>query len=200
MRSAYLEPDVIAALRHEILNAPRTRRRAWLPFAVQLETGLRIGDVVALRTSDLYGNELHYISKKTEKQGSAVLSAELAAALKEQANGVWLFPSPYNGGEKHLTRQAAWKRIKTAAQRASVTPEGTSPHSMRKVFAVELCAREGLGAVQQALQHSRVDVTEIYALSDFLSKGNAALPLTRADVPRLLQLAVDAVRAMLSVT
>lgn len=60
---------------------------------------------------------------------------------------------------------------------------------------MELCARQGIGAVQKALQHSRVDVTEMYALADYLTPENTGKPLTRGDIPMILQLAVDAVRA-----
>ncbi len=198
MKAGYIEPEAVRALQNAILNAPRPRKQAWLPFALALSTGLRIGDIVALPAGALVGCRLTYTASKTGKQGSADIPPELAEALRSCGNSRWLFPSPYRGGAQHLTRQAAWKRIKTAAKRAELPADGISPHSMRKVFAVDLCARQGLGAVQRALQHSRVDVTELYALSDYLSAGNASKPLTRADVPRILQLAVDAVRASLS--
>lgn len=195
MKSDYISRDDLHALGEVIETAPRTLRRAWLPFAVALETGLRIGDIVALPSSALTGRTLKFTAAKTGKTGSATLSAGLCRRIKAGKNEKWLFPSPYRGGEKHLTRQAAWARLKTAARRANLSPQGISPHSLRKVFAVELCARQGIGAVQKALQHSRVDVTEMYALADYLTPESTGKPLTRGDIPMILQLAVDAVRA-----
>lgn len=195
MRADYIGKDELYTLGVTIETAPRTLGRAWVPFEVALETGLRIGDIVALPASALTGRTLKFTAAKTGKAGSATLSAGLCRRIKAGKNEKWLFPSPYRGGEKHLTRQAAWARLKTAARRAKLSPRGVSPHSLRKVFAVELCARQGIGAVQKALQHSRVDVTELYALADYLTPENTGKPLTRGDIPMLLQLAVDAVRA-----
>ena len=195
MKSDYIRPDELREIGRAMESAPRTFGRAWLPFALALETGLRIGDIVALPSASLKGRTLTYRAAKTGKEGRAQLSSELVRGLRAGMNERWIFPSPYKNGEKHLTRQAAWARIKTAARRANLTSQGISPHSLRKVFAVELCGRRGIGAVQQALQHSRVDVTEIYALADFLTAENSGKPLTRGDIPMILQLAVDAVRA-----
>ena len=197
MKSSYIDRETLLRLKEATERAPRTRN-AWLPFAVALETGLRIGDIVALPAEALRGNKLKYTAAKTGKEGEAELTSELSQQLKRGRNGKWLFPSPYKHGETHLSRQAAWKRIKAAAKRGEVAPEGMSPHSMRKTFAVELYARKGLAEVQRALQHTRVDVTEIYALADFLSAEKASIPLTRGDVPKILHLALDAVRAALS--
>ena len=199
MKSAYIVDEKLRVLGLTVENAPRTCGRAWLPFAVALETGLRIGDIVSLPASALSGRTLKYRAAKTGKEGSARLTAELCRKLKAGKNEKWLFPSPYRNGETHLTRQAAWARIKTAAKRAHLSPQGVSPHSLRKVFAVQLCAKQGIGAVQKALQHSRVDVTEIYALSDFLTPENSGKPLARGDIPMILQLAVDAVRAGIAI-
>ena len=197
MKAGYLEHGAVCALQAAVTKSPRPRTGAWLPLAVSLETGLRIGDVVSLPAGALDGDTISYVAQKTGKRGRAKIPFTLAEEIRAGANSLWLFPSPYQGGTTHLTRQAVWKRLKRAARRAGLAEEGVSPHSMRKVFAVDLHAREGLAAVQKALQHSRIDVTELYALSDYLSAANADKPLTRADVPTILHLAVDAIQAAL---
>lgn len=190
LQARYLEEKEIQAVRR-LLTADR-----WLPFQVALETGLRIGDVLALRWSDVHGKTITFKAQKTGKLGKTAVSAETAAWLKRARRGsasVWVFPSPRKAGA-HLTRQAAWKWFKAAAEAAGLEVAGVSPHSLRKVFAVALCKAEGLEAAQAALQHSSADVTSLYAFSDWMSGENVDLPLTRGDLPRLAQVVSQMVR------
>ena len=175
MRSRYLDELELSALRHEI---PLSE---WMPLRVALESGMRVGDVVKIRTRDLDENGVHYTAQKTGKRGYAWLGGELVDALRKQARYGWCFPSPTAKG-KHLTRQAVWQRIKRAADRAGIGADGVSPHSLRKSFAVMLMDSKGLDAVQTALQHDRKDVTELYALSDWLTGKNSEKPLLRGDL------------------
>lgn len=174
MKSRFLEAKEIAAMR-------RKTGDEWLPFAVALRTGLRIGDVLKIRVEDLTPQGVIYTAEKTGKRGFAALPPETLHALTQQARGGWCFPSPKVEG-KHLTRQAAWQRMKRAARAAGVNLEGVSPHALRKCFAVERMHAEGLGAVQRALQHDRPGVTETYALADWLTGENAEKPLRRGDL------------------
>lgn len=161
-------------------------RDEWLPLRVAVVTGLRIGDVLKLRPSDFCFRGVRYRAQKTGKEGHANLDDDLILALYRSSRGTrWCFPSPRNPKE-HLTRQAAWARIKRAAKRAGVNPVGVSPHSLRKVFAVDLLRKTNLGEVQKALQHDRIDTTELYALADWATGENAALPLTRQDLPLIV--------------
>lgn len=162
---------------------------AFLPLRVSLETGLRIGDVVSLTRSNLKGDGIHYKAQKTGKRGIAVISSDLRKKLK--GKGKWLFPSPYKP-DKHLTRQAVWARIKSAGRRAGVNLEGLSPHTMRKVFAVELYRKKGFRAVQEALQHNNSATTEIYSFSDWSTGENACLPLQRKDLQLIVKMCLEA--------
>ena len=190
MQSRYLDNKELQAVRR-LLTANR-----WLPFQVSLETGLRIGDVLALRWDDVRGNTITYKAQKTGKLGKAAVSEETAEWLKRarrRRRNAWVFPSPRKPGA-HLTRQAAWKWFKSAAEAAGLEVAGVSPHSLRKVFAVALCKAEGLEAAQAALQHSSADVTSLYAFADWMSGENVDLPLTRGDLPRLAQVVSQMVR------
>lgn len=163
---------------------------AWLPFRVSLETGLRIGDVVKLRRIDLKDDGLHFTAEKTGKRGVAKISASLRQAL-EKKRGKWLFPSPYKAG-KHITRQCAWARIKKACERSGHDPQGISPHSLRKLFAVELYREKGFRAVQEALQHSNAATTELYSFADWSTGKSADLPLRRKDLQLLINMVLEA--------
>ena len=163
---------------------------AFLPLTVSLETGLRIGDIVSLKVKDLQHDGLHFTARKTGKQGIAQISASTRKKLNKQ--GLWLFPSPYKKG-KHLTRQAVWSRIKTASKKCGLDVDGVSPHSMRKVFAVELYRKKGFKAVQEALQHEYASTTEIYSFADWNTGENADLPLTRRDLKLIVKMVLEAI-------
>ena len=183
MKSRYIEEAEISKLRAV------TSQEAFLPLLLSLETGLRVGDVVALRVSAVKPDGVHYTAQKTRKRGVAPISAELRKRLNKK--GKWLFPSPYKKGA-HITRQAVWHRIKTAGKRAGIDLDGLSPHTMRKVFAVELYREKGFKAVQEALQHNNSATTEIYSFADWNTGKNADLPLKRRDLQLIVKMVLEA--------
>lgn len=180
MKTRYIEKNELIELRGALSE------KEWLPFAVMLETGMRIGDVLSLRPWDVRGGAIRYRAQKTGKSGFCEISLSLERELKSNANGLWIFPSPKDG-EKHLTRQAAWARMKRAAEKSGVCGQGVAPHSWRKNFAVELLRCSTLAEVAEALQHERTDTTEIYALSDWTSGENAEIPLKRKDLQKICE-------------
>lgn len=183
MKSRYLDAGECKAIRAALTPDE------WLPLWVSLETGLRIGDVVALRRRALAPDGLHFTAQKTGKRGVAPISEALRNALPKR--GLWLFPSPYKSGQ-HLTRQAAWARIKRGAAVAGVDLEGVSPHALRKCFAVELYRAKGFKAVQTALQHRNAATTEIYSFADWSTGENAEKPLVRRDLQLVVKMVLEA--------
>lgn len=134
---------------------------------VMLYTGLRVGDVLALRKDQLrrcFG----ITEQKTGKRRKVGLSDQLIKEITRRAgSSEWAFPSPKDP-KKPRTRQAVWADIhKTAkALRLHVTA-GT--HSMRKNYAVDLMEKYGdIEHVRRALNHSNPTVTVLYALADQL--------------------------------
>lgn len=184
MKSKYIETEDVALVRESMSS------EAWLPLWVSLETGLRIGDVVKLRRENLKADGIHYRAQKTRKSGTAAISADLREQLAAR-RGKWLFPSPYKKGE-HITRQCAWARIKAACRRAGLDASGVSPHSLRKVFAVELYREKGFKAVQAALQHRNAATTEIYSFADWATGDSAELPLKRKDLQLVVKMVLEA--------
>lgn len=183
MKSKYLDSPELEALRKHL------DFDSWLPLWVALETGLRVGDVVKLRNSNLKSDGLHYRAEKTNKNGVAKISSALRKHLKKK--GKWLFPSPYKKGE-HITRQCVWARVKKACERAGLAADGISPHSLRKVFAVELYRKKGFEAVREALQHSNSATTEIYSFADWSTGSSAELPLKRKDLQLVVRMVLEA--------
>ena len=187
MRARYLEQKEIEAL--EACLGPY----AWLPFAVSIETGLRIGDVAALRWENLRGKEIAFVAQKTGKAGKASLAEETANRLRQlrrHSVSPWIFPAEKDTA-RHVSRQVLWKRLKAACARCRINSEGISPHSFRKVYGVREYHAHGIAAAQRGLQHTDIATTEIYALADWLTEENADKPLLRSDLGRVIRYIAD---------
>ncbi|MGN1003474.1 MAG: tyrosine-type recombinase/integrase [Oscillospiraceae bacterium] len=134
-----------------------------LVMRTALQTGLRVGDVLALRPEQL---KPHFwvTEQKTGKKRQVGLPEPLLSDLKNHAGEFWVFPG--RDPRKHHTRQAVWKDVKRAAA-AFRLPQNVGPHSARKVYAVELLHRYGdIDRVRRALNHGSETVTMIYAMAD----------------------------------
>ena len=146
----------------DLVLAMLTPRNA-LIMRVALHTGLRVGDVLALRTAQL-APRFWVTESKTKKRRQIGLPEPLLTDIKNQAGQTWAFESPRTG--RPQTRQAVWKDVKRAA-RALRLPQNVGPHSARKVYAVDLLAKYGdIERVRRALNHSSEAITLIYALAD----------------------------------
>ena len=134
-----------------------------LVIRTALVTGLRIGDVLALKPERL---KPHFwvTEQKTGKPRQVGLPEPLLSDLKNHAGKWWVFPG--RNPRKHHTRQAVWKDVKRAAA-AFRLPQNVGPHSARKVYAVDLMHRYGdIERVRRALNHGSDTVTMIYAMAD----------------------------------
>lgn len=131
---------------------------------VCVDTGLRVGDVVQLRTEQL-APQFWIQEQKTKKRRRVNLTSGLLKALQAQAGETWVFPSPKDQ-RRHRTRQAVWHDVKRACK-AFRLPQNVSPHSLRKVYAVKLLERckGNTARVQRALNHSDMATTMIYVMA-----------------------------------
>lgn len=134
-----------------------------LVIRTALITGLRVGDVLALKP-DRLKSHFWVTEQKTGKARQVGLPEPLLSDLKNHAGEVWVFPG--RNPRKHHTRQAVWKDVKRAAA-AFRLPQNVAPHSFRKVYAVDLLKKYGdIERVRRALNHGSETVTMIYALAD----------------------------------
>lgn len=134
-----------------------------LVMRVALHTGLRIGDILSLKTDQLKSH-FWVTESKTGKSRQIGLPEPLLSDLQRQAGRIWVFEG--RDPKKHRTRQAVWKDVKRAA-RAFRLVQNVAPHSARKVYAVELLQKYGdFDKVRRALNHSSEAVTMIYAMAD----------------------------------
>lgn len=141
-----------------------------LVMRVALHTGLRLSDVLNLRTEQL-ASKFWVTEGKTGKRRQIGLPQPLLSDLKNNAGNYWVFQG--TNPKKHRTRQAVWKDVKRASD-AFRLKQNVAPHSARKVYAVELLSKYGdIEKVRRALNHSSIAVTMIYAMADKQLENNS---------------------------
>lgn len=134
-----------------------------------MATGLRISDVLELRTSELRRRQTVKESK-TGKTRRIQWPAGLYEQMQEQAGKYWVFEGR-SDRKKHRQRQTVWKDIKRAEKvfkRSGALTKGQNlgTHSARKYAAVNAYQRGGMKAAQKMLNHSDPMITRLYALAD----------------------------------
>lgn len=176
VKSQYIDKIGFALLLDEMhtLNA--------LALRVCIETGIRIGDVVALPRAALNGCTIRTVAQKTKKDVVAEVDAATASALRSASNGLWLFPS-HRSASGHIVRQTVWRDVTRVARKLGLR-EHVTPHSARKFFAVEEYRKNGIEAAQARLQHDRVFTTFLYAFSDRLTADELASDADGAEAVR----------------
>ena len=167
-RSSYVEPTSLGLVLAALQPANR------LVFEVMLATGLRVSDVLNIKTAQVKRQRFTVKEQKTGKSRRVLIPRELQLRILRQAGRLYAFEGRYDW-RKHRTRQAVWLDCSRCArffQHGRAVPKGTvSPHSARKVYAVDEYHRTGdLDAVRQKLNHdpAHVATTLLYALSDKL--------------------------------
>ena len=154
---------------------------------VCLITGLRIGDVLALKRDQIdEDGTIRTICAKTSKAFEGKIPVKLARDLMARGCGSeWLFPSPAPQCHgQHRTRQAVWHDLKRAAKRCA-SPRNVTPHTARKIYAVDTFKKNGLEEAQRVLQHDNLTTTLLYAFSDQLTQNKiaAAAPARTTEAP-----------------
>lgn len=167
MRSDYIDKEYFEHLLAALTPPNR------LALHVSLATGLRINDVLSLR-SDSLKQRMTVREQKTQKNRRIYIPTELLEQMERRKGKYWVFEGRLNP-KKHRTRQAVWKDLKRAAKLFRI-PEKmlqVSPHTARKIYAVTKYQTTGsIQKVQELLQHSDEAVTMIYAMADVLTARN----------------------------
>lgn len=135
-----------------------------------LRTGMRIGELLDVKLTDISPNErkiLIYLGEKN-LQGRAVYYSEDAAQalhqwLKERnSDSKHLFPGYM--GRPSISYVAAWSVMRKALERAGLEDKGYSLHSLRHTFATDMLnAGMRLEVLQQLLGHEDIQMTMRYA-------------------------------------
>lgn len=142
-----------------------------LAIRLSLHTGLRINDVLSLKTAEIKPN-MWVRESKTGKCKRIGIPKPLRDALLAQAGEVYIFPNRLDKS-RHRTRQAVWEDVKRASI-ALRLPQNVAPHSARKIYAVGLLKKYGdIDKVRRVLNHKYTSTTLIYAMADVLLERKA---------------------------
>lgn len=141
-----------------------------LILEVSLSTGLRLGDVLNLKTEQLKPR-MSIREQKTGKFRTISLPSDLLDRLITQAGKIYVFPNRLDY-RKHRTRQAVWKDLKRSAKLFRLPAQlNIAPHSERKIYAVGQYRRTcNIKKIQELLNHSNEAVTWLYCASDILAR------------------------------
>lgn len=141
-----------------------------LAIETSLATGLRISDVLSLRTDQVRNTPDGRVTVREAKTGklrTVRLCQSLVRELMSISGKVYIFEHRLDY-RRHRTRQAVYKDIVRAC-RAFRLPKSLhlTPHSARKFFAVSKYQQTGnLDRVRKLLNHDDESVTMIYAMAD----------------------------------
>ena len=160
MRTKAIEADSLNAILR--LLTPTNR----LVCLVAIATGLRISDVLSIKTGQLQKDRFTVFESKTGKKKTVRITKALRARVAAQAGKIYAFENrltPF----KHRSRTTLWKDLHRVAEAFKL--KGLAPHSLRKTYARTLRA-EGLtdAEIQRAMNHSRETITRIYSMADEL--------------------------------
>jgi integrase len=142
----------------------RQSGRNYFLFALGINTGLRISDLLPLRVLDLKNN--HHIiltEKKTGKVKRFKINYELEQIINEYIDGLkdndFLFPSGRTN--KPLSRIQAYRILSDAAEMANLKEIGT--HTLRKTFGYFFYQKtKDVALLQELFNHSSPSVTLRY--------------------------------------
>jgi site-specific recombinase XerD len=143
--------------------------RDWAMILVLLRTGMRIGELLATRMSDVNLREKRLTimeAQKTRVGRVAYLSEDACKALK-----VWLKRRDpekeylfYGQGRQRLSYSAARTSFARYLEKAGLAHKGYSLHCLRHTCATELLnAGMRLECLQQLLGHRSIEMTRRYA-------------------------------------
>lgn len=145
----------------------RHSQRDYIMFILGINTGLRMGDILRLKTADVLAldtkkNKRMTIAEgKTKKKRTISLKAVYAEvheyALTNESE--WMFPS--RQGTKAISVTQAYRVLTKAAWWNDIESVGT--HTLRKTYAYHLYKQtKDVALIQNILNHSSPDITLEY--------------------------------------
>jgi integrase/recombinase XerD len=183
----YLEQNEVDALLKSINRSTRSGQRDYALFALMLNTGARVQEILNLRPSDVrteppYQVRLHGKGGKTRIcpiwRQTAALLRELAKSRSSEAPDAWLF---VNRRGVKLTRFGVRYLLKkyikaSAATVKTLREKRIHPHSLRHTTAIYLLkAGVDFATISQWLGHSTLNTTMTYTRADLDLKRQALL-------------------------
>ena len=141
-------------------------QRNLLLFSLGINTGLRISDILNLKTENVKNQDyITLIEKKTKKYRKIKLSKILKQIIKKYVktmnNDDYLFKSR-KGKNKPISRIQAYRIIKSACKQTNIN-QNFGTHTLRKTFGYHFYKKtKDIVLLQNILNHSSQSVTLRY--------------------------------------
>ena len=144
-----------------------------------LRTGMRIGELLGVKVSDINLTErkiLIYVGEKNYQGRAVYYNKDAKQALQHwlterDTQSDYLFPG--RSGQGTLGYVTAWSAMRRALERAGLSDKGYSLHHLRHTFATDMLnAGMRLEVLQQILGHQEIEMTLRYAKMTDLTREN----------------------------
>ncbi|MGG0592513.1 tyrosine-type recombinase/integrase [Priestia megaterium] len=141
--------------------------RDYIMFLIGINTGLRVGDLLKLKTEDILKLKNKKRKEWLVKEGKTAKSRKVninsvypqILSYAEKLNSEWLFPS--RKGDKAISETQAYRQLQKAGEFAEVESIGT--HTMRKTFGYWYYKQfNDIIKLQSILNHSSPQITLRY--------------------------------------
>ncbi|PGV63807.1 site-specific integrase [Bacillus cereus] len=136
--------------------------RDYVMFLLGINTGLRVGDLLKLKVSDVRRKKKLIICEGKTKKARQLNLSNIYDEIQEYIRTVdseWLFPS--RKGDKSITTTQAYRQLQKAADMAGLDSIGT--HTMRKSFGYWFYKQtKDVAKLQNILNHSHPQITLTY--------------------------------------
>jgi integrase len=137
--------------------------RDYILFLVGINTGLRVGDLLKLKVTDVRRKKKIVIQEgKTKKPRTINLTNiyDEVQSYINQIDSVWLFPS--RKGDKPITTTQAYRQLNKASSMVDIE-DGIGTHTMRKTFGYWFYKQsKDVAKLQMILNHSHPEITLRY--------------------------------------
>jgi integrase len=137
--------------------------RDYILFLIGINTGLRVGDLLKLKVSDVRRKKKVVIQEGKTKKSRTInftnIYEEIQSYLR-QIDSKWLFPSRKGNGP--ITPTQAYRQLNKAARMVDME-DGIGTHTMRKTFGYWFYKQtKDVAKLQNLLNHSHPDITLRY--------------------------------------
>ena len=137
------------------LNMPKV----WLICKVLAGTGVRVSELIELKTIDLKKGYVDIIGKGS-KQRRIYYTETLQEEIKKCCGNIYIIENRY--GQKMSTRGVS-QLLVTASERSGIPREVMHPHSFRHFFAKQFMKKtQDISLLGDLLGHSNIATTAIY--------------------------------------
>ena len=157
---------LITAMKNDL---KRHNYRDYILMLIQLNAGLRIGDVIGLKVVDIKDKTyLDITEQKAKKTKHFLLNSQLRNELADYIIGMeyndYLFPSRQvnkDGTKDYISRIQAYRILTSSANRVGI--QNFSTHSLRKAFGWFYYQKtHDVAKLMDIFNHSNQSVTLIY--------------------------------------